>query len=261
MDLGLEGKFAIVTGGSRGIGLATSAVLVREGCSVVICARDPSRLEAAARELEQIGAGAVVAVEADASVAQDLDNVVEMARAAFERVDILVNNVGTSFRRAFLETTDEDWERDLNLKVFSTIRLVRRVVPLMPERGGRIVNVLNTSHKHPPAESGPTSVTRAAGHTLTKLLSKELASRGILVNAVSIGLIKSGQHDDRFANVADEMSRDGYYDQLARSRGVPLGRAGEADEAANVIAFLVSEAASYVTGTAINIDGGSSATT
>lgn len=261
MDTGLDGKVAIVTGGSRGIGFATSAALAREGCNIVICARDRDRLEGAARELQLLGAGDVVAVQADASSAEELNGVVDRAIESFAHIDILINNVGTSFRRPFLEITDEEWERDLYLKLFSTIRMVRRVVPLMPESGGRIVNVLNTSHKHPPAGSAPTSVTRAAGHTLTKVLSKELAPRGILVNEVSIGLVRSGQHDDRYEEMSSEISLGEYYHRLASARQVPLGRAGEAQEAASVIVFLVSEAASYVTGTSINIDGGSSATT
>ena len=140
--------------------------------------------------------------------------------------------------------------------MFAAIRLIREVLPSMKARGGgRIVNVTNIGAKAPGAKSMPTTVSRAAGLAMTKALSKEYGPHGILVNAVCIGLVRAGQHEARAARLGVDV--ESVYQDMAKS--VPLGRVGQADEAANVIAFLASEAASFVTGTSINIDGGASA--
>ena len=257
MDLGLEGKAALVTGGSRGIGLASARRLAEEGADVVVCARDAERLDEAVSELSGL-AGTVSGVPADATDAGDLERVVDAARERHGRVDVLVNNVGTSLRGSFAELDDATWQADLDLKLFSAIRLTRALLDTMGQ-GARVVNVLSTGGKTPAAGSTPTSVTRAAGLALTKALSKELAPRGVLVNAVCIGIIKSGQQDDRWRAQAPDTPREEYYRELAATRGVPLGRIGEAEEAANVVLFLASAMSSYVTGTSINVDGGSAA--
>ena len=151
---------------------------------------------------------------------------------------------------------------DMDLKLFGAIRCIREVVPHMQsQRWGRIVNLTNLAAKAPGARSTPTSVTRAAGIALTKALSKEYGPDNILVNTVCIGLIKAGQHEHRYERARAQepsLTLDEYYERMSSRAGVPLGRVGEASEAANVIAFLVSEAASYITGVAINIDGGNS---
>jgi NAD(P)-dependent dehydrogenase (short-subunit alcohol dehydrogenase family) len=171
----------------------------------------------------------------------------------FGRIDILVNNAGTSKRGAFLELTDEEWASDIELKVFGAIRCTRLAVPNMKKQGGgRIVNIAIASAKQPGAQSYPTSVSRAAGLAITKALSKEFAADNILVNAVCIGKIKSGQHERRYQK--DGISAEQYYATAAKD--IPMRRVGEAEEVANVITFLVSDAASYVTGSSINLDGG-----
>jgi 3-oxoacyl-[acyl-carrier protein] reductase len=261
MQLGLEGRVAVVTGGSRGIGRATAAQLAREGAHVVICARDGERLSRVADELTAQGPGRVIGVAADARDVAALTGVADEAVSTFGRIDIVVNNVGSSSRGAFLDTDDAAWEDDLQIKLFSAIRLSRHALPLMPEQGGRIVNVLSIGGKQPAATSAPTSVTRAAGLALTKVLSKEFAARGVLVNAVCVGLIRSGQHEDRHQRTAPELTEDEFYAQQATKRQIPLGRAGRAEEAANVITFLASDAASYVSGTAINVDGAQASVT
>jgi NAD(P)-dependent dehydrogenase (short-subunit alcohol dehydrogenase family) len=259
MDLGLAGKRALVTGGSKGIGLATASRLAAEGALVAIAARRPAALQEAAEAILRETPGAkVVQVPVDVSTSEGAATAVHAAVDALGGLEILVNNAGRAAARPFLENSDDAWQEDLDLKLFGAIRTSRLAVPHMRAAGwGRIVNVTAVMGKHPGPSSSPTSVSRAAGLALTKLLSKELAADGILVNAVCIGVVRSEQiaraATARFPGVSLEEA----YAQMGK--GIPLGRVGRADEAADVIAFLCSERASYVTGVAINIDGGSSA--
>jgi 3-oxoacyl-[acyl-carrier protein] reductase len=256
VELGLKDKVAVVTGGTEGIGRATALRLAQEGASVAICARRQELLDKTAAELRKTGAQ-VLAVSADMSKTADIDRFIKAVIERFGRIDILVNNAGTSARGKFLEIEDKAWSADLELKVFGAIRCTRLAVPHMKKQGGgRIINITISSAKQPGAESYPTSVSRAAGLALTKALSKEYAADNILVNTVCIGKIKSGQHERRYSKQG--VSADDYYRETAKD--IPLGRVGEADEVANVIAFLASNAASYVTGTSVNLDGGMSGT-
>jgi len=252
MEFGLKGKVAIVTGGTEGIGKATALTLAREGAKVAICARGQPLLDAVAAEITKAG-GEVLALSADMSKAADCERFINEVVKRFGGVDILVNNAGTSKRGKFLELTDDEWAADLELKVFGAVRCSRLAIPHMKKRGGgRIINITISSAKQPGAESYPTSVSRAAGLAITKALSKEFAADNILVNTICIGKIKSGQHERRYTK--DGISADEYYGKLGKD--IPLKRAGEAQEVANVITFLASDAASYVTGTSINLDGG-----
>jgi len=221
---------------------------------VSICGRRADVLEAAAGE-GRAGGGTVLAVRADVTAAEDVEHFIAETAGHFGRLDILVNNAGTSSARPFEGTPEEVWRSDLDLKLFGAFRATQAAIPHMKAQGsGRIINVTTVGAKQPGARSMPTSISRAAGIAMTKALSKELAEFNILVNTVCIGLIKAGQHErgaERRGVTLDE-----YYAQIGRN--VPLGRVGEAAEAANVIAFLASDAASYVTGTSINIDGGTS---
>ena len=252
MDLGLRGKVVVVTGGTEGIGRATALKLAQEGAKVAICARGAALLEKTADEIRKAG-GEVLAVAADMSKTADIARFINAVTARFGRLDILVNNAGTSARGKFLEVDDATWSADLELKLFGAIRCTRLAVPHMKQQGsGRIINITISSAKQPGAGSMPTSVSRAAGLALTKALSKEFAADNILVNTICIGKIKSGQHERRYTR--EGLGADQYYSQMAKD--IPLGRFGEAEEVANVIAFLASEAASYVTGSSINLDGG-----
>lgn len=252
MEFGLKGKVAIVTGGTEGIGKATALTLAREGAKVAICARGQPLLDAVAAEITKAG-GEVLAVSADMSKAADVERFINAVVKHFGGIDILVNNAGTSKRGKFLELTDDEWSADLELKVFGAVRCSRLVIPHMKKRGGgRIINITISGAKQPAAESYPTSVSRAAGLAITKALSKEFAADNILVNTICIGKIKSGQHERRYTK--DGISADEYYGKLGKD--IPMKRAGEAQEVANVITFLASDAASYVTGTSINLDGG-----
>ncbi|MBX3662608.1 MAG: SDR family oxidoreductase [Burkholderiales bacterium] len=252
MEFGLKGKVAVVTGGTEGIGKATALTLAREGAKVAICARRQPLLDAVAAEITKAG-GEVLALSADMGKAADVERFINEVVKRFGGIDILVNNAGTSKRGKFLELSDDEWAADLELKVFGAIRCSRLAIPHMKKRGGgRIINITISGAKQPGAESYPTSVSRAAGLAMTKALSKEFAADNILVNTICIGKIKSGQHERRYTK--DGISADDYYAKLGKD--IPLKRAGEAQEVANVITFLASDAASYVTGTSINLDGG-----
>jgi NAD(P)-dependent dehydrogenase (short-subunit alcohol dehydrogenase family) len=256
VDFGLKGKVAAVTGGTDGIGRATALRLAQEGANVAICARRQEPLDRTAAEIRKAGVEAL-AISADMGKAADVERFMKSVIERFGRIDILVNNAGTSRRGKFLEVDDETWDADLELKVFGAIRCTRLALPHMKKQGGgRIVNITISSAKQPGAGSMPTSVSRAAGLAITKALSKEFAPDNIRVNTVCIGKIKSGQHERRFAR--EGRSAEEYYGEM--SKDIPLGRVGEADEVANVIAFLVSDAASYVTGTSVHLDGGISGT-
>ena len=259
MDLGLSGKVAIVTGGSEGLGRATAQSLAREGVRVVICARRAEVLQRTADELAEDTGGELLPVTADVSRASDVERVIKSTIERFGRLDILVNNAGTSRAASFESVSDEVWQEDLDLKLFGAIRTIRLALPhLRQASGGSIVNVLNIGAKQPQAASVPTSVSRAAGMALMKALSKELAPDGIRVSAVLIGLVKSMQHQRRWEARPDGKSLDEFYDLMAKQRAIPLGRVGEAGEVGDLIAMLCSPRIAFVTGVAINMDGGAS---
>lgn len=261
MDLGLTGKVAIITGGSEGIGKAAAQSLAAEGAKVVICARRAEVLETAAAEIRAATGGEVLAIATDVTQPEQVKRLFDQTLETFGRLDILVNNAGTSSAHAFEALTPEIWQTDLQLKLFGAIYCTQAALPYMKAQGGgRIINITTPGGKAPAARSAPTSVSRAAGIALTKALSQEYAEHNILVNTVCIGLIKSGQHERRWQKAHAEnpaLSLEAHYETMGRS--IPLGRVGEAREAGDLIAFLASERASYITGTAINVDGGRSA--
>lgn len=251
MDLNLTGKIALITGGSDGLGRATADRLAAEGARVAICARRPDHLNAAAEEIRAATGADVLALQADVTSADDCARLIDETTAHFGGLDILVNNAGASAAARLMDIDDDAWQSDFNLKVMAAVRLCRASVPHLAARGGgSIVQASIGGGKAPPAGQLPTSLTRAAGLNLTKSLAHELAPQNIRVNAICIGLLKSAQWDRRAGNKpVDEL-----YDQLAAR--VPLGRVGEAEDYGDLVAFLCSSRASYITGTAINVDGG-----
>jgi NAD(P)-dependent dehydrogenase (short-subunit alcohol dehydrogenase family) len=257
MDIRLDGRSAIVTGGSKGLGLAMATRYAASGADVAILARNADALERARAAISEKGRGRVVAIACDVSKADEIERAYATAVRDLGKVDIVVNNAGTSQRGNFEEITDEVWQADLDLKLFAAIRLTRLAWPDMKARGfGRVINVLNTGAKAPQGTTAPTSVTRAAGMALTKVLSQEGAPHNILVNALLVGLIMSDQWVRRY----EAGPKDGSLEDFARgmAKDIPLGRIGTAEEFANIACFLASDQASYITGTAINVDGGRS---
>jgi NAD(P)-dependent dehydrogenase (short-subunit alcohol dehydrogenase family) len=260
MDLELDDKVVLITGGSDGLGRAAAARLVAEGARVAICARDEQRLESTAAELEAIGAdsgGEVLAMPADVTDPAALEGFLGAAVERWGRVDGLVNNAGETSAMRFESLTDEALDRDLELKVYAAVRLIRLALPLLRRSPGpSVVNVLSIGAKAPTPRSTPTTISRAAGLALTKVLASELGPEGVRVNAICVGLVESGQ----WVRLAEErgMAIDDLQAALVEDAGVPLGRVGRGDEFGDLAAYLLSARSSYVTGTAINLDGGTS---
>jgi NAD(P)-dependent dehydrogenase (short-subunit alcohol dehydrogenase family) len=256
MDLHLDGRVVLITGGTDGLGAALADRLIEEGARVAVCGRDPDRVAATEQRLRDAG-GDALAVQADVTRLTDLERFVDAAVARWGRLDGLVNNAGKSAAGRIDQVSDDDWIADLDLKVLAAVRCTRLAVPhLVAAGGGAIVNVLNVGAKAAGAASLPTTASRAAGLAITKAASKDLGRQGIRVNAVLIGLVESGQWRRR-ASAAGQ-SEDELYRQMAERTDIPLGRVGRSAEFADLAAYLLSDRASYVTGSAINLDGGTS---
>ena len=252
LELGLAGKVAIVTGGSEGLGRACVERFAKSGAKVAACARRKDVLERAVDEIQKKTGADILAMSTDVTSGPEVEAFVAATVARFGGVDILVNNAGTSSAAGFEEVDDATWQYDFDSKVMGAIRFCRLVIPHMKRRGGgRIINVTTVGGKAPAARSLPTSMSRAAGINLTKSLANEYAADRILVNTICLGLVKSAQHERRAKG-----DLDAHYREIAAKRNLPLGRFGEAHEFADLVAFLASERAAYITGTAINFDGG-----
>ncbi|HZU39842.1 MAG TPA: SDR family NAD(P)-dependent oxidoreductase [Solirubrobacteraceae bacterium] len=259
MDLGLAQRACIVTGGSGGIGRATSTALAAEGADVLLVARREGALEETAQACRAAG-GRAATLAVDLTAPDAGERVTRACLDAFGRLDVLVNNAGTSAVRPLEELTDGEWQEQWELHVMAPMRLMRAAAPLMSERGwGRIVNVSSSSGKRPSSTNAAYSVTKAAVLSLSRAYADAYASRGVLVNAVAPG------------PVADALwlAPGGLADQQAQARGItreqvleaaaqrtPIGRLARASEIAAVIVFLCSEAASNVAGSAWSVDGG-----
>ncbi|MDE2899057.1 MAG: SDR family oxidoreductase [Chloroflexota bacterium] len=249
---------AAVTGGSEGVGRAIAAALAREGCDVAIAARRHNVLEDAAHDIAQQSGRRVLPIQADLSRADDARVFVATAVRSLGRLDIVVNNAGGPGAHRFDGASDEIWQADLDVKLFGAIRCSRAALPYLRRGGGSIVNITSTGGREPSQASVPTSVTRAAGIALTKAMSKEYADAGVRVNTVMLGSIRSAQWERRWETTGRHGTLDEFYERAGV--GVPLGRIGNPDEVADLVAFLVSPRAAYITGAAIAIDGGLSNT-
>ncbi|HLL85747.1 MAG TPA: SDR family oxidoreductase [Thermoleophilaceae bacterium] len=264
MDLGLEGRACIVTGASRGIGLATSRALVREGARVLLVARDEQYLaegaERCAREAGEAG-GAAEAHPCDVTAPDAGDRLVAACRERFGSVDVLVNNAGTTRRRPLDELTDAEWSEQWELHVMASMRLMRAAAPAMAERGwGRIVNVASSSGKRPSPSNAAYSVTKAAQLSLSRVFADAYAARGVLVNAIAPGPVETSLwlEPGGLADQAAEAAGGSRGEALAAAAAkIPLGRFASEEEIAAAIVFLCSERASSVVGAAWSVDGGS----
>lgn len=253
MDLGLHDRVAIVTGGSRGIGRACVAALAAEGASVCAVGRDADRLA----EVERTEGAKVVGVAADLTTEPGCDRAVERCLEAFGRVDVLINCAGAAGIGNVLELSAADIDSALLLKFHGYHRMAQRVAPHMVAAGwGRIVNIAGAAGTSPTAGNLPTSLANIAVHNLTRALSDELAPAGVLVNVICPGLTLTDRPRALYGAVAREQGRE-LDDVLAEvAAELPAGRAAHPEEVARVAVFLVSEACSYMHGSAIYLDGG-----
>jgi NAD(P)-dependent dehydrogenase (short-subunit alcohol dehydrogenase family) len=255
VDLGLAGRRALVTGGSKGIGLAIARELVGEGAHVAICSRSEEEVETAAAGLRH-GGTTIHAQRADVTDPDDVRDFVGRSAETLGGIDFLVNNAGRAHPGRFATLEDDDWQADLDVKLFSLIRCSREVLPHMREAGGgRIVNVGAVYARMPDPTFFATSVNRAAGLSFTKALAMEVAPDNVLVNAVNIGFVVTPQWENIRLRRAPELPPDEFFRQLA-AQEVPLGRFGGADEVSGLVAFLLSARASYITGASIDVAGG-----
>jgi NAD(P)-dependent dehydrogenase (short-subunit alcohol dehydrogenase family) len=258
MNLEMTDRVVLITGGSDGLGRALGRRLVEEGGRVALMARDPSRLQEATGELVSLG-GDALAVPGDVTEPDDLSRLVSAAVERWGRIDGVANNAGRSAASRLEDSEDELWEGDLALKVMAAVRLTRLALPELRKTRGAVVNTLAVAGKAPPAGSTPTSVSRAAGLAFTKAMSRELGPDGIRVNAIVVGLVESGQWER--AALSSGTPVETLYERLAEGSDIPLGRVGRAEEFADLASYLLSSRASYVTGTAVNLDGGLCAVT
>ena len=250
MDLELNDRAFLVTGGTDGLGLALAQSLVGEGALVAVCGRDAERL---ARAQSLLGESALC-FRADVSDAAQLDAFVDATLTKFGRLDGAVNNAGRASGSSVANSDDDAWRDDLELKVIAALHVSRSVLPALEVTKGAIVNVLAIMARTPQANSTPTTASRAAGLALTKAMANEVGPLGVRVNAILIGLIESGQWVRRAEDA--HQSLEEFYANLVQGSRIPLGRVGRAQEFADLAMFLLSPRASYVTGVGVSIDGG-----
>jgi NAD(P)-dependent dehydrogenase (short-subunit alcohol dehydrogenase family) len=256
MECRMDGRVALITGASTGLGRAMAETFAKSGAAVALIARRPEPLNEVAEAIKAAG-GKARAYPCDVSKADQVSATYATVVKDLGKVDILVNNAGQSAAMPFEQVTDQMWEEDIALKLYAAIRFTRLAFPDMKSRRfGRVINVLATAAKAPGAASTPTSVSRAAGMALMKALSNEGSAHNVLVNALLVGLIESDQWVRRHAKTGANQSYEQWLEGFAKERRLPMGRLGTAQEFANMACFLCSDAGSYITGTAINVDGG-----
>ena len=257
MDLGLEGKIAIVTGGSKGIGRATALALAQEGVDVAICARGVEELEDAAADIRARTGRRALAVRADTGEPTDIQNLVAATVGELGGVDILINNAVNSTAAPFMELADADWLNHINVKIMGYVRCAREVIPHMRQRGGgRIINIGGMAARYSNPLTNSNGVTNASVSNIAKNLADQVAGDGILVNCIHPGTTRT----PRQAMLLERQARDANITvEQAEARAVaniPIGRMVEPEDIADLILFMVSDRAGAITGQTIAVEGG-----
>ncbi len=257
MELGLEGKTAIVCGASQGLGRACAEELAAEGVNLVICSRDFDRIFQAARSISERAGVEVVPIAADLSMPDSAEKVVNEARKKFGGADILVNNAGGPSPGTFDDLDDGRWEHAFQLTLMSAVRMSRAVLPYMVSRKwGRIINLASISVKQPIPGLMLSNSLRAAVVGMAKTLSQEIGSKGVLVNTIATGIFHTERLDQIITHRAKnrKVTENEISDSMVST--IPVGRFGQPEELAWLVTFLASEKASYVSGATIQVDGG-----
>lgn len=257
MDLGLRGKVAVVAAASQGMGRATALALAREGCQLTVCARNAGPLEATAAAIRSETKAAILPVAADVAAAEDVKRVVDATRAAYGGVDLLVVNAGGPSPGRFESLTEAQWARAYDLTLMSAVRFIRETVPSMKSRGGgSIVALTGTAIMQPVTNLVLSNSMRAAVAGLVKTLSQELAQDRIRVNSVAPGFIATDRMTEIIRNRAERDRQTFEEAQKSEISQIPLSRLGKPEEVADLVVYLLSERASYITGNLIQVDGG-----
>ena len=251
MDFGLQDRVAIITGASYGIGRAIAESLSKEGAKVAICARNQEQLDQAAQAL----GSDVLAVQADMTQLADIEKLFAQTLERYRRIDILVNNAGGTHLSQLLDLSDEAWQENIDVNLFSVLRCSRLALPHMRQQHwGRIINISSIFGKQPGGGMIDYNATKAAVISLTKTLADELAKDNVLVNAVCPGPVRTRLWENA-AKMINPEDPDGMIEEFAQAN-IPLGRFGRPEEIASLVTFLASEQASFITGSAYDIDGG-----
>ena len=257
MDLGLAGKIAIVTGGSKGIGRATALALALEGSDIAICARGVEDLEDAAAEIRSKSGRNVLSIRADMNSLDDIKNLVSRTVGELGGVDILVNNAVNSVAAPFMELADEDWMNHINVKIMGYVRCAREAIPHMARRGGgRIINIGGMAARSAGSLTNSNGVTNSAVSNIAKNLSDQVAKDGILVNCIHPGTTRTPRQNMVLERQASDANISIEEAERRAVAGIPIGRMIEPEDVAALVLFLVSERAATITGQTIAIEGG-----
>ncbi|HLX13552.1 MAG TPA: SDR family oxidoreductase [Bacteroidota bacterium] len=260
MNLNLQGKTALITGGSRGIGKAIAIAFASEGMRIGICGRDEEQLQQAEDDIRNATRTEVLAVKANMTKANDVRRFISAGVKKFHRVDVLVNNAGGAHVGGILGTTDEDWEYHLQLKLLGYIRAAREILPhFQSNGGGKIINIIGMAGKEPPAHFLVPGVTNAGLISFTKAVAREFAGSGIFVNGINPATVDTPLTVETFKSLAERQNKTVEEIRTSASAASPAGRLASPEEIAKAALFLASEASNYINGETINVDAGRSA--